>query len=86
VDFSALADAARRASLTVAGFTTQGLFLLESLAALGPGALGFDDPRKQSALKTLVLPGEMGERFKLILLTRGGAAIALPGREFRSRL
>lgn len=86
VDFSALADAGRGAGLEIAGFTTQGLFLLESLAALGVEALGLDDPRKQSALKTLVLPGEMGERFKLLLLTRGIDAVMLPGRDFRGRL
>lgn len=86
VDFSALADAASNARLEVSGFTTQGLFLIESLAALGPDALGLDDPRRQSALKTLVLPGEMGERFKLILLTRDAVEVCLPGRDFRSRL
>jgi SAM-dependent MidA family methyltransferase len=37
-------------------------------------------------LKTLVLPGEMGERFKLLLLRRGLDLEPLPGRDFRDRL
>ena len=39
----------------------------------------------RQAAKTLLLPGEMGERFKLLLLTRG-VAWSLPGRDLRSRL
>lgn len=86
VDFSRLADAAQAAGLSLAGFTTQGSFLLESAAQLEPGTLDFDDPRKVSALKTLVLPGEMGERFKVLLLSKGCETVALPGRDFRNRL
>jgi SAM-dependent MidA family methyltransferase len=88
VDFSACADAAVGAGLAVAGFTTQGQFLAHGLAAL-PQSLAVDlaTPRAQSALKSLLLPGEMGERFKVLLLRKaheGGAA--LPGRDFRHRL
>ena len=88
VDFSACADAAAAAELEVAGFTTQAQFLAHALAAL-PQSLAIDlaTPRAQSALKTLLLPGEMGERFKVLLLRKrheGGAA--LPGRDFRHRL
>jgi SAM-dependent MidA family methyltransferase len=43
-------------------------------------------PREQSAFKTLVLPGEMGERFKVLLLRKGGAGPVLPGRDLRHRL
>ena len=92
VDFSACARAARQAGLTVAGFTTQGQFLVEAgtwrqagtrqesaeLAAAGLAAA--------QALKTLVLPGEMGERFKLLVLSRGMAVEPPPGRDFRARL
>jgi SAM-dependent MidA family methyltransferase len=45
--------------------------------------------RERSALKTLLLPGEMGERFKVLLLrTRaaGGRSSALPGRDLRGWL
>jgi SAM-dependent MidA family methyltransferase len=43
-------------------------------------------PRAQSAFKTLVLPGEMGERFKVMLLRKGTAGADLPGRDLRHRL
>lgn len=84
VDFSACADAAGDAGLDVAGFTTQGLFLAESVARF-PDAASLD-AQAASALKTLVLPGEMGERFRLLLLTRGIPPPGLPGRDLRSRL
>ena len=91
VDFSACADAARAAGLDVAGFTTQAQFLLATLAAEPPGT-GVDAAalRERSAQKTLLLPGEMGERFKVLLLRKGetGAAARepLPGRDLRGRL
>ena len=84
VEFSACADAARDAGLAVAGFTTQGLYLVESAAgATDPVSL---DARTASALRTLVLPGEMGERFKLLLLTKAIDPPRLPGRDLRGRL
>jgi SAM-dependent MidA family methyltransferase len=87
VDFSACADAAKEAGFTVGGFTTQGQYLLNVLAALPlERGLNLTSPREQSALKTLVLPGEMGERFKVLLLRKGAAGPALPGRDFRHRL
>ena len=74
VDFTAVAEAASTAGLAVAGFTTQAYFLiacgLEDILAAGSG----HDPRKSLELanqvKLLTLPGEMGERFKVIGLTR----------------
>jgi SAM-dependent MidA family methyltransferase len=84
VDFSACADAGRGAGLAVTGFTTQAQFLLETVAA---GAGG--DPSsiaERNAVKTLLLPGEMGELFKVLLLTREVAGGELPGRDFRGRL
>jgi SAM-dependent MidA family methyltransferase len=88
VDFSASADAARAAGLEVAGFTTQGQYLLATLAAEPPrAATDAESVRALSALKTLVLPGEMGERFKVLALQKGGALCEpLPGRDFRDRL
>jgi SAM-dependent MidA family methyltransferase len=86
VDFSVCAAAAQQAGCDVAGYTTQGQFLVE---ALGPRLLGSEasvSPRALSALKTLVLPGEMGERFKVLLLTKGLPDVRLPGRDFRDRL
>ena len=87
VDFSACADAGIAAGLDVAGFTTQAQFLLGALAAhplqsaIDPTAIG-----ELNALKTLVLPGEMGERFKVLLLRKNLDAVPLPGRDFRDRL
>lgn len=83
VDFSAVAEAGEGLGFELAGYTTQAQFLLETLA--GDPRLAADGPsaRTASALKTLVMPGEMGERFKLIWLTRGIEPAPLPGRDFR---
>jgi SAM-dependent MidA family methyltransferase len=85
VDFSACADAGRSAGLTVTGFTTQAQFLLETAAA-GTAEQSRDGIAERNAVKTLLLPGEMGERFKVLLMTRALARCALPGRDFRGRL
>jgi SAM-dependent MidA family methyltransferase len=88
VDFSACAAAATAAGFTVAGFTTQAQFLLATLLRSPPApAVDARSLREASALRTLVLPGEMGERFKLLLLRKGSVAREpLPGRDFRDRL
>jgi SAM-dependent MidA family methyltransferase len=87
VDFSACAEAAAAAGFEVAGFTTQGHYLLNVLAALPPElAVDLKSPREQSALKTLILPGEMGERFKVLLLRKNVVGAPLPGKDFRYRL
>jgi SAM-dependent MidA family methyltransferase len=87
VDFSACADAASAAGFDVAGFTTQGHYLLSVLAALPPDlAVDLRSPREQSAMKTLILPGEMGERFKVLLLRKNVRGPELPGKDFRHRL
>ncbi len=83
VDFTAVAEAAVAQGLSVAGFTSQALFLmncglLECLEdCLGDDKL-IDDQSRQiaylkaaQAVKTLTLPDEMGERFKVIALARG---------------
>jgi SAM-dependent MidA family methyltransferase len=74
VDFTAVAEAAVAADLAVAGYTTQAWFLLdcgldEFLQQAGPTD-GVDYMRQAQRAKTLILPGEMGERFKCIGLTR----------------
>ena len=82
VDFSALARAGARAGLRLAGFTTQGQWLAEGgLAALLQGA----SPADLAAVKTLLLPGEMGEAFKVMAFSRG-LRFELPGRDLRDRL
>ena len=58
---------------------------LETVAKELPTSLDRGGIVARQAAKTLLLPGEMGERFKLLLLTRG-VAWSLPGRDLRSRL
>jgi len=82
VDFTAVAEAALAADLEVAGYTTQTYFLLdcgmeELLQQCGPTeSVAYLKAAQQA--KTLLLPGEMGERFKCIGLTRG-VDIPVPG-------
>ena len=83
VDFSALAEAAQAADAQVAGFTTQAQWLL----ATGVLELA-GDPRwakQASQLATLLLPGEMGERFKVLTLAKS-MAVPSRGRDMRSWL
>ncbi len=75
VDFSALAEAARSHGLEPAGFATQAHFLLETgveseLARLVDGAAEHQRAAHRQAAATLLLPGEMGERFKVMALAR----------------
>lgn len=86
VDFSACADAGSTAGLTIDGFTTQAQFLLHGgmIAALA-GLDERDRAVQANAIKRLMLPGEMGERFKLLAMSRGFSG-ELPGRDFRDRL
>ena len=87
VDFSACARAALQAGLNVAGFTTQGHFLVETGTMPDAGSRPeTEDLAAAQALKTLILPGEMGERFKLLVLSRGMTLEPPPGRDFRARL
>lgn len=86
VDFSAVAASAEAGGFSLAGYTTQAQFLLAAIAADSRLRTRQPTPAAASALKTLVLPGEMGERFKVIWLTRAAAAPGLPGRDFRNRL
>lgn len=86
VDFTAVATAALAAGLTVAGYSHQNHFLfgcglMELLAEANP-----DDPvsylEQVRQVKLLTLPGEMGDRFQAIALTR---ALDLPLRGFAFR-
>jgi SAM-dependent MidA family methyltransferase len=75
VDFTAVAEAADACGLDVAGYNSQAMFLL---------ACGFDDIISQRMAKSsdsgiqitaearqLTMPGQMGERFQVMALTRG---------------
>ncbi len=74
VDFTAVAEAADDAGLSVAGYTNQAGFLiacgierlLQSTAA-DQNAAWF---QQTEGLKRLLLPSGMGERFKVMALTR----------------
>lgn len=72
VDFTAVAEAAVDAGLDVRGFTTQAGFLLglgiEADVASAEGDR--ERVRRAGEARRLLLPGEMGEVFKAIALTR----------------
>lgn len=76
VDFTAVAEAAAAAGLEVAGFATQAHFLAalgidRELAAAQQGAGAREALALRQGASMLLLPGEMGERFKVMALTRG---------------
>jgi len=77
VDFTAVAEAATQAGFQISGFTTQAGFLLgagiDQQLALATAGLDPTDPRHIAlarGARTLLLPGEMGEAVKFMLLTR----------------
>lgn len=74
VDFTALAEAADGCALDVAGYTSQAQFLLgnDIEGYLGAAdALPFEQRlRVVDAVKKLMLPGQMGERFQVMALSR----------------
>jgi SAM-dependent MidA family methyltransferase len=71
VDFTRAAEAAVEAGLEVKGYCTQAAFLLACgiEAELGAGS-GVEHARLASQARTLLLPGEMGENFKVMALGR----------------
>jgi SAM-dependent MidA family methyltransferase len=75
VDFTLLAEASREAGCELAGFTTQAHFLAgtgidqEMQEASGGDANAF--ARLSNQARQLMLPGEMGERFKAMAWLRG---------------
>jgi SAM-dependent MidA family methyltransferase len=72
VDFTRVAEAALEAQLEVAGFATQAAFLLgtgiEALTARATDVA--DRARLAGEARRLLLPGEMGESFKVMALSR----------------
>ncbi len=74
VDFTAIAEAAVSAGLEVRGYNTQGFFLLGN--GISELAHSFEALNEQQQvlqaqqMRTLTLPAEMGERFKVIALAR----------------
>jgi SAM-dependent MidA family methyltransferase len=75
VDFTRVAEACSAAGLTVAGFTTQAHFLAGSqIDREMNSAAGGDEgvfARLANQARQLMMPGEMGERFKAMACLRG---------------
>jgi SAM-dependent MidA family methyltransferase len=73
VDFTRVADGALAAGLDVPGFATQAAFLLASgidkLIENAPDDV--ERARRASEARQLLMPGEMGEAFKVMALSRG---------------
>lgn len=91
VDFTAVAEAASGCGLEVAGFTHQTGLLLDSgievlLAELMQAGGADDTVGWSQQAKRLLLPGEMGERFKAIALTKQYNELPGFSRDQRHRL
>ena len=75
VDYTSLAEASRGAGFTLAGFATQSHFLAGLQVDHEMRALAGDDAnafaRLANQARQLMLPGEMGERFKAMAWLRG---------------
>jgi SAM-dependent MidA family methyltransferase len=94
VDFTRVAEAAERAGLQIQGFTTQMAFLAgggieqsmtRAVDAAPSGASGMsiaEQARLASGLRRLLMPGEMGESVKFVMLGRGEQS-ALPAFALR---
>jgi len=92
VDFTEVAEAAIENGFDVDGFTSQGNFLINIGLSDVVDRMEFDSEIERlntiQQVKTLSLPGEMGERFKVIGLSKG-LDENVPGfevRDFRYRL
>lgn len=92
VDFTAVAEAAIEVGFDVNGYTSQANFLLNSGLSQIVEKKMSDDSKEQLKLaqqvKTLTLPSEMGERFKVVGLNKN-LDMLLPGFEIndmRNRL
>jgi len=92
VDFTDVAYSAVEAGFSVAGFNSQAAFLLANGLSELHAEQVTDDVKQQVVLsqqiKTLTLPSEMGERFKVMALTKN-IDVSLNGfslQDFRNRL
>ena len=91
VDFSRAAQAGQAAGLELAVYTTQAHFLLACGLLDEAAGLSAETPAEQvasaAALRRLLLPGEMGEHIKALLLTRDLPVTQLkPERDLATRL
>jgi len=92
VDFTDVAYSAVEAGFAVAGFTSQAAFLLANGLSELHAEQVTDDVKQQVVLsqqiKTLTLPSEMGERFKVMALTKNVelAFLGFSLQDYRGRL
>ncbi len=92
VDFTAVAEAAVNAGLDVFGYTSQSWFLLDCGMDRLLSETDVEDSaawlRQVQQAKTLILPNEMGERFKCMGLSKGmtGHVPGFGNRDDRHRL
>lgn len=92
VDFTAVAEAADAAGWEIAGYTTQAQFLLaggiDALVEARSGQSAREQAAMAGVLRTLLLPGEMGDAIKVIALRRGAVPVpaGLAGRDMRAEL
>ena len=77
VDFTRVAEAAVACGLDVAGFCTQAAFLLGTGVEqdLAESTDAVEHARLAGEARRLLLPGEMGEAFKVVALTRNYGAV-----------
>lgn len=92
VDFTQAAAAGVDCGLELVGYTTQAQYLIDAgfaaeVAKLTDPLDGTARLNALNAAQMLVLPGEMGERFKCLALGRGlTSLVGFRGRDFSSRL
>lgn len=89
VDFTALAEAAQAAGWRVDGYTTQAAFLIGAGIESHLGRLDLvADYNLLQRTKRLLMPGEMGEAFKVMALAKGGieSPVAFELLDQRARL
>jgi len=90
VDFTAVAEVCDAAGMELAAYTTQAQFLLaaniESLVVQTTDEI--ERVRAAKALRTLMMPGEMGENFKVMALIKGSVEPpqSVGGRDLRHLL
>ena len=82
VDFTALAEAGTRAGLELNCYGTQAHFLLASNFLANIENQQQDTLRNNNQLKQLMMPGEMGERFQVMVFTK---QLALDNYQFTIR-
>lgn len=91
VDFSAVAQAADDAGMQVAGYTSQAFFLIANGLESFLQDVDVNSPdymRLTQQVKTLTMPGEMGELFKVLALSKNsdGSLQGFQLHDLRSKL